>query len=150
MRGDHWRISLNFWHRFWVYGIFISQYPKAKLVIQPCNPSFSASCGWVYKFFPRHKVVLRAWPSINQELSTQLEGALVRFYADAATFIRIGKYPSSLVGNMDEIPAFLTWSHQNVLRGKVRERKTERESAVRSLGSEKIYLTVVLSATADV
>ena len=31
-----------------------------------------------------------------------------------------------------------------------REKDRERESAVRSLGSEKIYLTVVLSATADV
>ena len=55
---------------------------------------------------------------------------------------------------MDEIPAFLAWCHQNVLRGKVkereRERERERESAVRSLGGKKIYLTVLLSATADV
>ena len=49
---------------------------------------------------------------------------------------------------MDEIPAFLAWCHQNVLLGKVKER--ERESAVRSLGGKKIYLTVLLSATADV
>ena len=53
---------------------------------------------------------------------------------------------------MDEIPAFLAWCHQNVLRGQVkeRERERERESAVRSLGGKKIYLTVLLSATADV
>ena len=51
---------------------------------------------------------------------------------------------------MDEIPAFLAWCHQNVLRGKVKERERERESAVRSLGGKKIYLTVLLSATADV
>ena len=31
-----------------------------------------------------------------------------------------------------------------------RERERERESAVRSLGGKKIYLTVLLSATADV
>ena len=45
----------------------------------------------------------------------------MKFYADVTRFMRIEKHPFSLVDNMDETSAFLTWSHQNVLQRKVIE-----------------------------
>ena len=92
---------------------------KAKNLIQPGNPEFKASRGWIEKFFNRHKLSLRSRTSVSQKLPSQLESVLTKFYADAAKFMRIGKYPLSLVGNMDETPAFLTWCHRIVLRLKV-------------------------------
>ena len=75
---------------------------KAKLVIQ----SHNASRGWVRKFFNRRKLALRTRTSISQKLPKQLESVFSKFYEDAARFMRIGKYLLSLVGNMDETPAF--------------------------------------------
>ena len=57
---------------------------KAKLLIQLHNPSFSANCGWMNKFFTRHNLALRARNSISQKLL----------------------YSFSIVGNMDETPTF--------------------------------------------
>ena len=76
-----------------------------KLVIQSHNSS-NASRGWVRKLFNQHKLALRARTSVSQKLPKQLEGVLSKFYEDAARFRRIGKYPLSLVGNMDETLAF--------------------------------------------
>ena len=56
---------------------------KAKLLIQLHNPSFSANCGWVNKFFTRHNLALRARISVSQKLL----------------------YPFSLVSKMVETPA---------------------------------------------
>ena len=84
----------------------ISFQEKAKHVIQPHNLSFVASRGWVQKFFGRHKMLLRAHTSISQKLPKQLENVLSKFYKDAVHFMCIGKYPLSLVGNMDETPVF--------------------------------------------
>ena len=79
---------------------------KAKLLIQPHNPSLNASRGWVRKFFNRHKLALHFRTSISQKFPKQLEDVLSKFHEDAARFIRTGKYPLSLIGNMDETPAF--------------------------------------------
>ena len=117
---------------------------KAKLLIQPHNPSFDASRGWVRKFFNRHKLALRSRTSISQKLPKQLEDVLSKFYEDAARFMRIGKYPLSLIGNMDETPAFF-----DMVLSKCISKKGEKECVVRSSGNEKKHLKVVLSATAD-
>ena len=60
-----------------------------------------------------------------------MEGVLSKFYEDAAHFRRIGKYPLSLVGNMDEIPVFF-----DMVPSKFILEKGERERVVRSSGSE--------------
>ena len=79
-----------------------------------------------------------------KKLPKQLEGVLTKFYADASKFMRIGKYPPSLLGNMDETPAFLIWCLQKSIAS-----KGVKECVVRTTGSEKKHLTVVLSATGD-
>ena len=58
--------------------------------------------------------------------------------------MRTGKYPLSLVGNMDETTAFF-----DMVPSKCISKKGEKECVVRSSGSEKKHLTVVLPATAD-
>ena len=90
---------------------------KAKLLIQLHNPSFSASCVWVNKFFIQHNLALRAGISINQKL-------LIPFHL-SVKWLKHQQRP-----------------HQNALRRKV------TECVVRSSGSEKKHLAVLLSATA--
>ena len=43
---------------------------------------------------------------MSQKLPHELEGWLIKFYEDAGRYMRIGKYARSLIGNMDETPAF--------------------------------------------
>ena len=117
---------------------------KAKKLISQHNPSFKASSGWMTKFLSRNKFTLRNRTSVCQKLPAQLEKALTQFYADAAKFMRIGKYPPSLVGNMDETPAFF-----DMVPSKCISRKGSKECVVRTTGCEKKHLTVVLSATGD-
>ena len=65
------------------------------------------------------------------------------FYEDAARFMRIGKYPISLVGKMDETPAFF-----DMVLSKCILKKGEME-CVSFLSEWKKYQSVILSVTAD-
>ena len=58
--------------------------------------------------------------------------------------MRIGKYPRSLVGNMDETPAFF-----DMVPSKSICKTGSEECIVRTSGCEKKHVTIVLSATAD-
>ena len=117
---------------------------KVKNLIKPGNPEFKASRGWIEKFFNRHKLSLRSCTSASQKLPSQLESVLTKFYADAAKFKRIGEYPLSLVGNMDETPAFF-----DIVPSKCIAAKVTKECVVCTSGSETKHHTVVLSATGD-
>ena len=79
---------------------------KAKLRITPYNPHFTASRGWIQKSFNRHSLSLRRRTSLSQKLPAQLESKLRSFYNQCARVLRIGKYPLSLIGNMDETPMY--------------------------------------------
>ena len=79
---------------------------KAKNLIQPGGPEFKVSRGWIEKFLNRHKLCLRSRTSVSQKLPSQLESILTKFYAYAAKFMRIEKYPLSFKGNIDETLAF--------------------------------------------
>ena len=117
---------------------------KAKKVIRPYSPSYGASRGWVETFFARHQLSLRNRTSVSQKLPRQLEGVLTKFYEDAGRFMRIGKYPCFLVGNMDETPAFF-----DMVPSKSICKTGSKECIVRTSGCEKKHVTIVLSATAD-
>ena len=58
--------------------------------------------------------------------------------------MRIGKYPLSLIGNMDETPAFF-----DMVPSKCIEAKGIKECVIRTSGGENKHLTVVLSATGN-
>ena len=117
---------------------------KTKKVIQPHNPIFAASRGWVEKFLTRHRLSLRNRTSVSKKLPQQLEGVLTKFYEDAGRFMRIGKYPRSLVGNMDETPVFF-----DMVPVKSICKTGSKECIVRTSGCEKKHVTIVLSATTD-
>ena len=72
---------------------------------------------------------------MSQKLPSQLESVLTKFYADAVKFMRIGKYPLSLVGNMDETPAFF-----DMVPSKFIAPKGNKECVVRTLGGKKNIL----------
>ena len=117
---------------------------KAKGVVQPHNPDFNATRGWVAKFFQRNRLSLHSRTSVSQKLPRQLEESISKFYADAGRFMRIGKYPRSLVGNMDETPAFF-----DMVPTKSICKIGSRECVVRTSGNDKKHITIVLSAAAD-
>ena len=118
---------------------------KAKRVVRPHNPTFNASRDWVEKFFVRHRKSLLSRTSVSQKLPKQLEGSITNYYEDAGCYIRIRKYPRSLVANMDETLAFF-----DMIPAKSICKTCSRECIVRTSGSKKKHVTVVLSATADV
>ena len=90
---------------------------KAKLLIQLHNSSFSASCGWVDKFFTRK----------TEPVFQSAKSCCVPFH---------------LLVIWMKNQYFLIWAHQNALWRKV------TEYVVRSSGSEKKHLTILLLATA--
>ena len=108
---------------------------KEKRVIRSQNPTFNASRGWVEKFFARHRLSLLSRTSVSQKLPKQLEGSITKFYEDAGRYMRIGKYPRSLVANMDETPAFF-----DMIPAKSICKTGSRECIVRTSGSEKNML----------
>ena len=103
-----------------------------KIVIQAHNPFFNESRGWVRTFFNWQKLALSARTSISQKLSKQLEGVFSKFYEDAGRFMWIGKYPLSLVGNIDETSAVF-----DLFPLKSISKTSEREWVVCSSRSEK-------------
>ena len=100
--------------------------------------------GWVEKFFARHRLSLLSRTSVIQKLPKQLEGSITKFYEDAGRYMRIGKYPRSLVANMDETLTFF-----DMIPAKSICKTGSREGIVRTSGSEKKHVTVVLSAAAE-
>ena len=117
---------------------------KAKKVIRPHSPSFGASRGWVERFFTRHRLSLRNRTSVSQKLPRQLEGVLTKFYEDAGRFMHIGKYPRSLVRNMDEMLAFF-----DMVPSKSICKTGSKECIARTSGCEKKHVTIILLATTD-
>ena len=87
---------------------------KAELLIQLHNPSFTANCVWVNKFFTQHNLALRARISISQKL-------LYPFHL-SIKWLKHQQRP-----------------HQNVLRRKVTEcavRSSGSEKALRNLEAD--------------
>ena len=72
-----------------------------------------------------------------------MESILSKFYEDAARFMRIGKYPLSLVGNMYETPSFSDMITSQCVT------KTGLRECIRSSRRQKKLLMVVLSPTTD-
>ena len=72
----------------------------------PDNLYFDASRGWVRQFKERHNLALHRKTSLYQKLPYQLESKIFSFYFECARFLKIGKYPLSLIGNMNETPVF--------------------------------------------
>ena len=115
----------------------------AKSRIHPYCQEFKASRGWLQKFSQRHGLALRRRTSISQNLPKQLEEKLSGFYEMFANFLKIGKYPLALVGNMDKMPIFF-----DMLPNKPFAKKGSKSVTVRTSGCEKKHVTVALTIAA--
>ena len=117
---------------------------KAKLLITPYQPTFKANHGCYEKFLQRNDLSLRKRTSLSQKLPQQLESKISTFYAQCGKAIKIGKYPLDLIGNMDETPLWFDIVPQRSI-----VKKGTKSLVIRTSGSEKIHLTVVLGVMAD-
>ena len=118
---------------------------KAKSLILPHNPSFEASKDWIRQFKERQDLSLRKRTSLCQRLPSQLENKVSPFCSECAKFLKIGKYLFPLIGNMNQTPVFFDMIPERllVLTGK-------KSVTIRTSGSEKRHMTVVLTVAADV
>ena len=122
--------------------LMLQAHPRAK-IITPINPSFKASDGWAHKFMKRHKLVLRARTSMAQKLPGDLENRIVSFYSSLRKMRLSNDFPVQFIGYMDE-----TMVYFDTVPGKTLHTCGAKTIKVRTTGTEKRHLTVVLSCTA--
>ena len=79
---------------------------KAMALIQPTQPGFKASAGWLKKILKRHSHTLCRQTSIQQKLPAQLEGKLSSFLCDIKALKTQHRFPNELIINMDETPVY--------------------------------------------
>ena len=113
---------------------------KARELICPDQPQFKASDGWVQKFKQRHKLVLRMKTSLAQELPATLEERITAFCTQLRRLKEINNF--EMIGNMDETPLYF-----DIVPNHVLDRKGKKSIIVRTTGSEKRHLTIVLCVT---
>ena len=116
---------------------------KAKLILSH-NSCFEVSTRWVRQLKEKQNLALRKKTSLCQKLSSQIESKISSFYSKCTRFFKIGKYPLPLIGNIDETPVFFDM----VLR-KSLVQKGHKSVTLRTSGSEKRHVTVVLAVAAD-
>ena len=106
--------------------------------------AFNASRGWVQKFMTRHSLSLRAKTSLAQMLPKNLEDRIAQFYRCVHEIRALDDLESSMIANMDETPAFF-----DIVPNRSVEQKGKKSVIIRSTGSEKRHITVVLAALAS-
>ena len=117
---------------------------KAIEIIQPTNPSFKASAGWLTRFKTRHSLVLRRQTSVQQKLPAQLETKLSRFLEDLKAIRLQHKFDKSLIINMDETPMCFDMPSNTTI-----DVCGKKEILVRGTGAHKRRFTVTLACTAS-
>ena len=117
---------------------------QAKVMVTQVNPEFKASNRWAQKFMRRHSFVLRACTSMAKKLPGDLESKVVSFRDKVCSIRSRTDVNYDLLGNMDETPVFF-----DIVPGKTIEVKGKKTVRVRTTGTEKRHLTVVLSCTAS-
>ena len=88
---------------------------KAKSLTLPHNSCFEASRDWARQFKERHNLARGKNTSLRQKLPFQLESKISSFYSECARFLKIGKYPLPLIGNMDQTPVFFDMVSEKLL-----------------------------------
>ena len=79
-----------------------------------------------------------------KKIPSQLESKILLFYSECSRFLNIGKYPLSLIGNIGKTPVFFDMVPEKSL-----VQKSQKSVTIRTSGSEKRHVTVVLTVAAD-
>lgn len=116
---------------------------KAMALIQPTQPGFKASAGWLEKFLKRHSFTLHRETSIQQKLPAHLEGKLSSFLCDIKALRTQHRFPNELIINMDETPVYFDMAANSTI-----EKRGKNEVVIRSTGAHKRRFTVTLTCTA--
>lgn len=119
----------------------------AKLLCAADNPTFQASRGWLQKFMKRHELSLRSRTSLSQRLPADLEEKISSFQTFVKTERSSEEIDDRYIVNMDETPVFF-----DIVPNKTVEQTGNKSVIIRSSGSDKKHVTVMLavSATGDV
>ena len=86
----------------------------------------------------------RARTSLSQRLPEKLEEWMAAFLSNVQQQRRSGRYPAAMISNMDETPVYF-----DLIPNKMIDRVGTKSCIVRSTGSEKRHITVVLTVTAN-
>lgn len=96
------------------------------------------------KFLSRHGFSLRRKTTVSQSLPDQHIDKVVSFIMKTRKMIRMEKFDSCNIGNMDETPLWLDMPGDTTVT-----RVGDRTVSIRSTGHDKGRFTVVLAAMAD-
>ena len=116
----------------------------ARSVCSASNPEFSASNGWLQKFMTRHNLALRSKTSLSQRLPADLETKVTSFNKFVKDLRVEDEFDDEFIINMDETPVFF-----DLVPNKTVEKLGSKSVIVRSSGSEKRHVTVVLAIAAS-
>ena len=115
---------------------------RALELITPTHTEFHASDGWAQKFKRRHSLALRVKTSLVQELPSTLEEHISAFHTQLQCLKEINRF--EVIGNMDETPLYF-----DIVPSRILDRRGKKSIIVRTTGSEKRHLTVVMCVTHD-
>jgi hypothetical protein len=113
-------------------------------LIQPTNPEFRASDGWLQKFMTLNSLSLRRHTSIQQKLPGDLEKKLEEFMSSVQALRKRHDFPSNLIINMDETPIFFDTQGERTVN-----KKGVREVRVRGTTGGKKCVTFVVACASD-
>ncbi|MEW8548669.1 MAG: hypothetical protein AB2693_34645 [Candidatus Thiodiazotropha sp.] len=114
---------------------------QARVLVDSEN--FAASRNWADHFMKRHDLVLRAKTSVAQRLPADLEKKIEAFLQYVKQKREEDEFEDQFIINMDETPMYF-----DLLPGKTVDVKGRKSIRIRTTGSEKRHLTVVLAVSA--
>ena len=105
---------------------------------------FTASRGWLEKFFRRYNFSLRRRTTVCQKLPQDYVTKIVTFIIRIRKMREMKQYPLASIGNMDETPLWMDMPGDTTVAS-----VGERSIPIRTSGHEKSRFTVILAALAD-
>lgn len=116
---------------------------KARELVTTEHHSFKASRSWATKFMARNDLALWSKTSMAQRLPADLEDKIDSFGDFLRRQREHDEFEDAMIINMDETPVYF-----DIVPGKTIDNKGRKSIRVRTTGSDKRHLTVVLAVSA--
>ena len=114
------------------------------LELHQVDEEFSASRGWLEKFFKRHDFSLRRRTTVCQKLPQDHITKITSYLMRVRKMRHTHQYSLSSIGNMDETPLWLDMPGDTTVT-----QVGDRSVPIRTTGHDKGRFTVILSAMAN-